>query len=146
MVYISISHSKEQTEEATQAVPFPKLMWWGPAAGLGMGPLKWDLQSYLSILCTRRHIERGASFYPNAGISLWNGIFTTVSILSCVPVEEFGNCLVHHTRITSLSSSYIQLSKWIFWLSNSRTETFTLLTSRRPNSLIGSDTQLVGDR
>ena len=63
------------------------LMWWRPAAGLGRGTLRWDLQSYLSILCARkRHIEVQAILeYPYH-------CQHTIRL----SVKEFGNCLVHH--------------------------------------------------
>ena len=57
-----------------------------------------------------------------------------------LPVEEFGNCLVHQACSASLCSSYIQLSKWIFWLPSLRTISFALLASRWLNGLIMSDT------
>ena len=146
-VYTSMNHSKKRTEEDTQLIPNSSLShanvvetsW--PAAGLGS---RWDLQSYLSILCTRRHKEVQA-LIPTLVYPCGMPIFTFVSIPSCMEhvalsVEEFGNCLMHHVHSASLCSSYIQLSKWIFWFPNLRTITFTLLASRRPNGLIESDT------
>ena len=87
-VYISISHSKEWREKDTQLIPnslFP-YVWWRPAAGLGRGTLRWDLQSYL-------HKEAG--FCPNTGKSLWDFIFTIVSIPSYMLAQ----------RVSKLSSA-----------------------------------------
>ena len=74
-VYISISHSKERREEDTQLIPnslFP-YVWWRPAAGLGRGTLRRDLQFYL---------HKEASFCLNNDKSLWDFIFAIVSIPS----------------------------------------------------------------
>ena len=49
----------------------------------GQGSPQVELQSHLSILCTRRHkVEQ--SFCPKVGIFLWGAVFTAASIPSCM--------------------------------------------------------------
>ena len=106
-VYTSINHSKERTEEGIQLIPSsslsPLLMWWRPAAA-GLGS-RWDLQSYLSILCTREvQALIPTLVYPCGMPIIMYGI-------CCFNVSR--NCMMHHACSVSLCSSYMQISKWI---------------------------------
>ena len=53
-MYISISYSKEWTEEDTQLIPIPMCMWWRSAAGLGRSILSGEI---CNLTYTRMHIE-----------------------------------------------------------------------------------------
>ena len=128
-MYTSIEHFKNRTEEGTQLIPssFFSHVNVVETMYLQVCTLRWDLQPCLSILCIRRYIEMQAFILILAHISLWNAIFTTVSIPHCVlalrvclldTVEEFGNLLLRHARCASIYISYIQLIKWILLLPN----------------------------
>ena len=154
-MYTSIEHFKNRTEEGTQLIPssFFSHVNVVETMYLQVCTLRWDLQPCLSILCIRRYIEMQAFILILAHISLWNAIFTTVSIPHCVlalrvgfldTVEEFGNLLLRHARCASIYISYIQLIKWILLLPNlKKTITFTLLASRRTNGFICLDIWLL---
>ena len=145
-VYINISHfTEEDTSPNTKQLSFPCLCGGDQlqiSSGLDRSTLRWNLQSYQGIL-------------RNFGISMWDSIFTIVSISICMLAlgiclfasRKVRNCLVHHATVLLSVALYTQLymSRWIFLLLNLRTITLTMLASRRPNSFLGLDIQLVGN-